>query len=159
MLLDDPGVLISSGWGMDTQLPFWQIHLSTYTELLLVSHFYAGFIWAAVDRQYLSGLQACQGKANLSKTPLWIQLNQKLAFAHDLCFASWICDGFYLKSYFKVGFALVSHSVRRHSFWQLVHSIGIGIGKTNILIQFSVSKHLFTRACKHVDNTERVDRA
>lgn len=37
--------------------------------------------------------------------------------------------------------------------------MGIGIGKTNILIQFSVSKHLITEVCKRVLNTEHVDGA
>lgn len=121
MLLGDPGVLISSEWGMDTQFHFWQISQNTYIEFMLVSHFYAGFCWAAVDRQYLSSLRLASVKLILQKALLCTLLNQQLAFPHGQCFASWIHDGFDLTRYFKAGFVLVSNSIIRHSFWQVVN--------------------------------------
>lgn len=150
MLLGDPGVLISSGWGMGLQFHFWQINQIMYTELMLALCIYTDFIWAVVDRQYLSSTQAWQCKVNLSKKKptLWTHLHQQLAFACGQWLVLWICAGVDLTRCFKA--VLLYYQILPLSvvfgnlfvFWRN----SVGIGEANILIHFSFSKHLFSKA-------------
>lgn len=146
MLFNGSGVLISSGWGMDTQLTFPKNNHIMYIEFIFPHTIMLVLYGQLAGGQYLSNLQSCQGKANLPKrTPsnifepaigifLWsmICVMNLWCFWSIKFFQSWICFNIL---YYVTAFG------NKIVFWRILEQIGIG--KNNVLIQSSTSRHLF----------------